>query len=288
MLDEPDGLSPKTEINRRDFLAAAGASVGYALAAGPVMADAIVTDATGLHVQMISLRGVDGAEVPAYVAQPAIKGPFPVILVVQEIFGVHAYIQDICRRFAKLGYLAIAPELYVRQGDPHGITDIPTLFKTIVGNVPDTQVMSDLDVAVDWAGKNGGDLSRLGITGFCWGGRITWLYAAHSQKVRAAVAWYGRLVGDKTTLQPRHPLDMADEIKAPVLGLYGGKDESIPVATVQQMDEALARAGIEHEFHVYPDAPHAFHADYRPSYRADAAQDGWFRAVDWFKRHGVV
>lgn len=287
MLDDRDIQDLKTGINRRVFLAGAGASVGYALAAGPVHADAIITDSQGLDARMVALRGADGAEVPAYMAKPVDKTSCPVIVVVQEIFGVHAYIQDICRRFAKLGYLAVAPELYVRQGDPRAVADIPALIKTIVSHVPDAQVMGDLDAAVDWAGRNGGDLTRLGVTGFCWGGRITWLYTAHSPKVRAAVAWYGRLAGDKTALQPSYPLDVAGDIKAPVLGLYGGKDESIPVATVHQMDEALTKAGIDHQFHIYPDAPHAFHADYRPSYREDAAKDGWARAVEWFKRHGV-
>lgn len=288
MLDDQDSLRPRSEINRRIFLAGAGASVGYALAAGPVQAEAITTDMAGLQARMVDLAGADGVAVPAYMAQPSGSGPHPVIVVVQEIFGVHAYIQDVCRRFAKLGYLAIAPELYVRQGDPRGVTDIPTLFKTIVVNVPDAQVMSDLDAAVEWAGNHDGDLSRLGVTGFCWGGRITWLYAAHSPKVRAAVAWYGRLVGDPTPLQPRYPVDVAARITAPVLGLYGGKDESIPPSAIDRMDRALTEAKVEHEFHVYPDAPHAFHADYRPSYREEAAKDGWARAVQWFQRHGVA
>jgi carboxymethylenebutenolidase len=213
-----------------------------------------------------------------------------VILVIQEIFGVHEYIADTCRRFAKLGYLAIAPELYARQGDPRGYTDIPKLQADIVSKVPDAQVMADLDGALAYAGANGGNVAKAGITGFCWGGRIVWLYAA-TGKVKAGVAWYGRLVGQPSELTPRHPVDVAASLQAPVLGLYGGKDQGIPLDTVDKMKAALANgtpAAKASSFVVYPEAGHAFHADYRPSYVKSAADDGWQRATAWFKANGVV
>jgi carboxymethylenebutenolidase len=225
---------------------------------------------------------------------PEGKKNLPVILVIQEIFGVHAHIADVCRRFAHAGYLAIAPELYARQGDPSTYTDIPKLQADIVSKVPDAQVMGDLDAVVAWAGANGGNAKKLGITGFCWGGRITWLYAAHNKAVKAGVAWYGRLVGTVSPLTPKHPVQLAAELKAPVLGLYGGQDGGIPLTTVNEMKEALAAAGAKgntaaagSEFVVFRDAPHAFHADYRPSYRKEAAQEGWAQALAWFKAKGV-
>ncbi|NCS62178.1 MAG: dienelactone hydrolase family protein, partial [Rhodoferax sp.] len=215
--------------------------------------------------------------------------------VIQEIFGVHEYIADTCRRFAKAGYLAIAPELYARQGDPAKYTEMAKLMTEVVSKVPDAQVMKDLDGAVAWAGAHGGNLKKVGITGFCWGGRITWLYAEQSQHIKAAVAWYGRLVGVASALTPKHPLELAAELKAPVLGLYGGEDRGIPLPTINQMKEALAMAGAKgnaaakaSEFVVYRDAPHAFHADYRPSYRKEAAADGFARALAWFKAHDVA
>jgi carboxymethylenebutenolidase len=201
---------------------------------------------------------------------------------------VHEHIKDVCRRFAKLGYLAIAPELYARQGDVSKITSMSEIMP-IVAKVPDAQVMSDLDAAVAWAEKSGkGAASRLGITGFCWGGRIVWLYAAHSPKLKAGVAWYGRLVGQTNELQTKHPIDVAASLKAPVLGLYGGADQGIPLDTVERMRAALKAAGSKSEIVVYPDAPHGFHADYRPSYRKEPAEDGWKRLQDWFKKHGAV
>ena len=217
---------------------------------------------------------------------------------VQEIFGVHEYIADTARRFARAGYLAIAPDLYARQGDASGYTEMARLMSEVVSKVPDAQVMADLDGAVKWAGANGGNLDKVGITGFCWGGRITWLYAEQSNKVKAGVAWYGRLVGTPSALSPKNPLELAGGLKAPVLGLYGGQDGGIPLTTVNQMKDALAEAGAKpgsgnaaaktSEFVVYPQAPHAFHADYRPGYRKDAAEDGFKRALDWFKTHGVA
>jgi carboxymethylenebutenolidase len=208
--------------------------------------------------------------------------------VISEIFGVHAYIADVARRFAKLGYLALAPDLFVRQGDPSKYQSIAELQKEIISKIPDAQVMGDLDAVVVWAKANGGNVDKLGITGFCWGGRITWLYAAHNPNVKAGVAWYGRLVGDKTALTPKHPIDIAADLKTPVLGLYGAKDSGIPVSTVAQMQEALKKAGNKSEFVVFPDAGHAFHADYRPSYVEADAKEGWRRCVEWFRMHGVV
>ena len=210
------------------------------------------------------------------------------ILVVQEIFGVHEHIKDICRRLAKLGYFAVAPEMYARQGDVSKLTNFQDILK-IVSKVPDTQVMSDLDATVAWAKSTGkADVARLGITGYCWGGRIVWLYSAHNPSVKAGVAWYGRLVGQADELHPKHPVDVAASISAPILGLYGAADQGIPVATVEKMREAMKAAGKTAEIKVYPDTPHAFFADYRPSYRKEQAEDGWKRMLEWFKKNGVA
>ncbi len=288
------GKSGEQGTSRRTALKAAlGAT--YAATAMPIMAQtAIKTSAEGLTAGE-SIIDVAGATVPFYYAAPEGKSKLPVILVVQEIFGVHAYIADTCRRFAKAGYLAIAPDLYARQGDASKYTDISKLLAEVVAKVPDEQVMGDLDAIVQWAGQNGGDLKKVGITGFCWGGRITWLYAEQSKNVKAGVAWYGRLVGAASANNPKHPVDLAATIKAPVLGLYGGQDGGIPLTTVNEMKEALAAAGAKgnkaakaSEFVVYPSAPHAFHADYRPSYRKDAAEDGFKQALAWFKAKGVA
>ncbi len=248
---------------------------------------AIHTDASGLWEGGIVIAAAD-REIPGYRAGPASGGGFPVVLVVQEIFGVNEYIRDVCRRLGKEGYLAIAAELFVRQGEVSGMSDVGEILSRVVSKVPDAQVMADLDAAVDWARKSGGDASRLGITGFCWGGRIAWLYAAHNPGLRAGVAWYGRLAGDPDPRHPRHPVDVAAELKAPVLGLYGGQDQSIPPATVDQMREALRQAERRAEIAVYPEAGHAFHSDYRPSYRQAAAEDGWKRMLAWFRRYGVA
>lgn len=267
----------------------AGFGVGYAAATLPVAAQtAVQTPADGLVAGKVEID-VGGFKLPAFRAAPEGKTGLPVVLVIQEIFGVHEYIADVCRRFARAGYLAIAPELFVRQGDPSQITEVSRLMSEIVSKVPDAQVMGDLDATVKWAGAHGGDLARVGITGFCWGGRITWLYAAHGP-VKAGVAWYGRLVGQASDLTPKHPVDIAAILKAPVLGLYGEKDSGIPLDTVDKMKAALqtgSAAAKASEFVVYPDAPHAFHADYRPSYRKEAAEDGWKRTLAWFKTHGV-
>lgn len=283
------GRSTEVGATRRTALQAA-VGLGYAAAAAPLMAQtAIATSAEGLDAGDVSFT-VGGFKVPAYRAAPAGKTGLPVVLVIQEIFGVHEYIADTCRRFAKAGYLAIAPQLYARQGDAAGYTEIGRLMAEVVSKVPDAQVMADLDGALQWAGANGGDLARAGITGFCWGGRIVWLYAAHGP-VKAGVAWYGRLVGQASELTPKHPVDVAPILKAPVLGLYGEKDSGIPLDTIDKMKMALAdgtAAAKASQFVVYPDAPHAFHADYRASYRKVAAEDGWNRALAWFKAHGVV
>ncbi|MDO8717599.1 MAG: dienelactone hydrolase family protein [Polaromonas sp.] len=288
------GHSTEAGASRRTALKAA-LGVGYAAAALPIMAQtAIKTSADGLKTGETTVE-VNGFKVPVFYAAPAGKTNLPVILVIQEIFGVHEYIADTCRRFARAGYLAIAPELYARQGDPSKYGEMAKLMSEVVSKVPDAQVMADLDGAVKWAGTQGGNTKKVGITGFCWGGRITWLYAEHSKNVKAGVAWYGRLVGTPSALTPKHPLELAATLKAPVLGLYGGQDGGIPVTTINQMKDALAQAGQAgnaaaraSEFVLYPDAPHAFHADYRPSYRKEAAEDGFKRALAWFKAHGVA
>ena len=282
------GRSTEVGATRRTALQAA-LGLGYAAAAAPLMAQtAITTPADGLDAGTVSYE-VNGFKVPAYRAAPAGKTGLPVVLVIQEIFGVHAYIADVCRRFARAGYLAIAPEMYARQGDPTQYSDIAKLMADVVAKVPDAQVMADLDGAVQWAAAHGGDAARVGITGFCWGGRTTWLYAAHGP-VKAGVAWYGRLVGTDTLLTPKHPVELAAILKAPVLGLYGGQDSGIPLDTIDKMKAALASgsaAAKASEFVVYPDAPHAFHADYRPSFRQGPAEDGWKRTLAWFKANGV-
>jgi carboxymethylenebutenolidase len=288
------GQSTEAGASRRTALKAA-LGVGYAASAMPIMAQtAIKTPADGLKTGTTTFE-VNGFKVPVFYAAPAGKTNLPVILVIQEIFGVHEYIADTARRFAKAGYMAVAPEMFARQGDPTKYTETARLMSEVVSKVPDAQVMADLDGAVKWAGANGGNLRKVGITGFCWGGRITWLYAEQSKNVKAGVAWYGRLVGSPSALTPQHPLDLAADLKAPVLGLYGGQDTGIPLTTVNQMKDALAasaakgnKAAAASEFVVYPQAPHAFHADYRPSYRKEAADDGFRRALDWFKSHGVA
>jgi carboxymethylenebutenolidase len=275
------------DLTRREFVVTSLAA-GFALAAQPVGAEAIVTDSTGLDSGEVKIRTSDG-ELPAYRAMPKGRTSLPIVLVVQEIFGVHEHIRDVCRRLAKQGYLAIAPELYARQGDVSKIADIQEIVSKIVSKVPDAQVMADLDAAVAWAKASGeGDSARLGITGFCWGGRIVWLYAAHSSQLKAGVAWYGRLVGTADELHPKNPIDVVDSLHAPVLGLYGGADTGIPLETIDRMKKALASAGKPSEIVVYPDAPHGFHADYRDTYRKEAVEDGWRRLLEWLRKHGVA
>lgn len=284
------GQSTENGATRRTALKAA-LGVGYAASVLPVMAQtAVKTSADGLTVGEVTID-VNGFKMPAYRAAPAGKTGLPVVLVLSEVFGVHEYIADTARRFAKAGYLAIAPELFVRQGDAQSYGEIARLMAEVVSKVPDAQVLGDLDATVKWAAANGGDASKLGITGFCWGGRQVWLYTAHNPAVKAGVAWYGRLVGDATPLNPRHPVDVAARLNGPVLGLYGGADSGIPLDTVDKMKTALAAgnaAAKASTFVIYPEAPHAFHADYRPSFRKEPAEDGWKRALAWFKQHGVA
>jgi len=289
-------LNPST-TNRREFLkmgATVATSLGYVAAAEPVMAQAIKTDFEGIQAGEVTFMSKD-FQMSAYVSRPkkVPKAGLPVIIVISEIFGVHEYIADVTRRFAKLGYLAIAPELFARAGDPSSLGTLAEIMKEIVAKTPDAQVMDDLNATLAWVGKNGGDLKRVGITGFCWGGRITWLASAQIPQIKAGVAWYGRLVGEKTANSPLHPIDLAAQMKAPVLGLYGGADAGISVESINQMKAALAaakdnQAAQAASFEIYPDAPHAFHADYRPSYREAPAKDGWARCAAWFKKQGVV
>lgn len=271
-----------------ELIIPASTASGFTPAVTPLASSAIITDTVGITAGETTIPS-QGDALPAYIAKPADKtGPFAVVLVVQEIFGVHEHIRDVCRRLAKQGYLAIAPELYFRQGDAQQYTDIQQLITGLVSNVPDSQVMADLDHTANWAIKHGGDASRLGITGFCWGGRICWLYAAHNPQLKAAVAWYGKMTGNKTLNNPDHPVDIAKDLAAPVLGLYGAQDDSIPLEQVETMRQALRAANANAEIIVYPDAGHAFYADYRPSYHAESAQDGWQRMLEWFSRYNVI
>jgi carboxymethylenebutenolidase len=286
MSEDLTNFRPKTEFNRREFIVTS-LSAGFALAVQPVSAQTITTDSNGLTAGEIKIPVADG-EIPAYRAMPAKGKSFPVVLVVQEIFGVHEHIKDLCRRFAKAGHMAIAPEMYARQGDVSKLTSINDI-RPIVAKVPDAQVMSDLDAAVAYAKKSGsGNTAKLGITGFCWGGRIVWLYAAHNPDLKAGVAWYGRLVGTASELLPRHPVDVAAQLKAPVLGLYGAKDQGIPQDTVEKMRTAIKAANGKSEIIVYPEAGHGFNADYREGYNKEAAQDGWRRMQEWFKKYGAA
>lgn len=279
-------LVPSSTYGRRGFLVTS-LGAGFALAVQPALAQEVIkTDDQGLVAGEVKIPVADG-ELVAYRAAPAGVSKAPVVLVVSEIFGVHEYIADVCRRLAKQGYLAIAPELFARYGDPRKLSSVPEIFEKVISKVPDAGVMGDLDAAVSWATKNGGDAARLAITGFCWGGRITWLYAAHNPQLKAGVAWYGRLDGLPNDQTPTYPLDVAAKIKAPVLGLYGGADQGIPLVDVDAMREALAKAGSKSLIHVYDGAPHAFHADYRPSYRKEQAVDGWQRLLAWLRSNGV-
>lgn len=263
--------------------------VGYAAAALPLMAQtAIKTSGQGLSEGEVTIN-VNGFQMPAYRAAPEGKTNLPVMLVVSEIFGVHEYIADVTRRFAQAGYLAIAPELFVRQGDPSMYGELAKLMAEVISKVPDQQVMQDLDACVAWAGAHGGNTRHLFINGFCWGGRITWLYAMHNANLKAGAAWYGRLEGEATVFTPSHPIDSVSQIKAPVLGLYGGADPSISLASIDRMKSKLAAyanqgnaAAKKSQFIIYPQAAHAFHADYRSSYQEDAAKDGWIRTLAWF------
>lgn len=292
--DQPENSisSDRRSFMKASAITATSIGVGFVAASEPVMAAAIETDFTGIKAgeQMIP---VGSFQMPAYVSRPEkAKGNLPIVIVVSEIFGVHEYIADVTRRFAKLGYLAIAPEFFTRAGDPNSYGTVAEIQKNIVAATPDAQALNDLQAALVWAGKNGGDSKKVGVTGFCWGGRITWLSATLPQ-VKAGVAWYGRLIGEKTEGNPRHPVDIAADLKAPVLGLYGAADTGISLESIEQMRQALAAASKNPaakacRFEVYPDAPHAFHADYRATYREGPAKDGWEKCVAWFKKNGVA
>ena len=279
------------QITRRAF-AATGLVTGFTLAAGPLRADAIVTDTKGLDAGEVSVPVADGA-IPTYRARPAAGTAPATMLVVQEVFGVHEHIKDICRRYAKLGYYAIAPSLYARQGDPgkYDMTTLQQLFTNIVARVPDAEVMSDLDSTVSFASHEGANTGKLGIVGFCWGGRIVWLYAAHNQKVKAGVAFYGALRSPQpvSPLRPKYPLDLAADINAPVLAFYGGQDKGIKVEDIEGMRAALHDAGKSNfKLELFPDAQHGFFADYRPSYNEKDAKQAWREWLAWMKKNGVA
>ena len=281
-----DSLDSPKQLTRRTFIVGSLAA-GFALAALPVSAQTITTDTKGLVAGEVKIP-VEGGEIPGYRAMPQAGGPFATVLVVHEIFGVHEHIKDICRRLAKSGYFAVAPALFAREGDVARLSDIQQIMK-VVATVPDRQVASDLDATVAWVETTDhADTKRLGIVGFCWGGRQVWLYATHNPNLRAGVAWYGPLRRPKTDLTPEGPLDLVSKINAPVLGLYGGADPNIPMSQIDEMRAALKAAGKPSEIVVYPDTPHGFNADYRPSYRPKQARDGWRRMDAWFKDHGVA
>ena len=253
----------------------------------PIGAQTITTDTKGLTAGEVQIPMADGKMVPAYYARPSRSGKFPTILVVQEIFGVHEHIKDLCRRLAKSGYMAVATEMFARQSDVSKIQNVQEIVDKVVSKVPDSQVMSDLDSTAAWAAKNGGSADRLAITGFCWGGRIVWLYAAHNPRLITGAAWYGRLEGDKNALTPQNPLDYAALLKAPVIGFYGGKDTGIPKESIERMRAVLSVVDTSSLIIVYPDAHHGFNADYRPSYNKDDAEDAWQKMLTWFKKAGV-
>ncbi len=285
---EIDALVPETKLNRRGFIVTS-LGAGFAASVLPVSAQTITTSADGLIAGEVKVPTKD-SDMVAYRAMPATGSNFPTVLVVQEIFGVHEHIKDLCRRFAKMGYFAISGELYARQGDVSKITDIPKIVSEVVSKVPDAQVMSDLDACVAFAKASGkANADKLAVTGFCWGGRIVWLYTAHNPAVKAGVAWYGPLNGATNALKPKNPVDLAAQINAPVLGLYGGADGGIPIAAVEEMRAALKVAGkTKSEIIVFPDTPHGFNADYRPTYRKAQADDGWAKMTAWFKANGVA
>jgi carboxymethylenebutenolidase len=259
---------------------------GFTLAIQRVEAQTIVTDAKGLDVGETKIPTTDG-DLPAYYARPESGTKFPIVIVNEEIFGVHEHIKDLCRRLAKAGYLAVATEYYARIGDLSKMTDIPEILSKVISKAPDAQYLSDADSTITWAGKNKGDLDRVAVTGFCRGGRQTWLIAAANPRVKAAVAWYGPVLNPTSGIQPKTVTDLADQLKCPLLGLYGGQDQSIKVDDVRAAEAKAKAAGKTVEIVIYPDAPHGFNADYRPSYRKDAAEDGWKRMLAWFKSHGA-
>lgn len=272
-------------LARRGFVMSSLIS-GFTLATTRVEAQAIHTSATGLVAGEVQIPVSDG-HLPGYAARPEGAGPFPTILVIEEIFGVHEYIKDVCRRLAHAGYLAVAPELYARIADLSKMTDSAQIFRDVISKAPDSTLLADLDATASWAAANHGDASRLGVMGFCRGGRDSWLYAEHNPRLKAAVAWYGPVASERTPIQPQAPIDLAAELKCPLLGLYGGQDTSIRAEDVHAAEAKAKAAGKTVEIVYYPDAPHGFHADYRPSYRKADAEDGWARALAWFRRYGV-
>ena len=284
-MDDTEGLT-RFPIARRGMIMSSLIS-GFTLAVTPVEAQMIHTDTFGINGGEVKIPVADG-EMPAYAAKPDGAGPFPIILVNEEIFGVHEHIKDLCRRLAKAGYLAVAPEIYAREGDLSKMTDVNQIVSQVISKTPDAQMLTDLDSAVSWASTNGGDITRLGVTGFCRGGRNTWLYDAHNPQVKAAVAWYGPIKNPTSDIQPKTAFDVAAGINAPLLGLYGGQDTSINVNDVEAAAEKARQAGKTVEIHVYADAPHGFNADYRPSYKKADAEDGWSRMLSWFKKYGVA
>jgi carboxymethylenebutenolidase len=280
-------LTPRTDFSRRGFVVTSLAT-GFALAVRPVSAQTITTDANGLVAGEVKIPVEDG-EIPAYRAMPAEGGPFATVVVIQEIFGVHEHIKDICRRLAKTGYFAVAPALYARQGDVSTMTDIQEILQKVVSKVPDAEVASDVDATVAWAHKQKqANTRKLAVTGFCWGGRQTWLYAIHNPHLKAAVAWYGPVAGNTDPLHPKRVLDLVPDLKVPVLGLYGAADQGIAVADVEKLRDEAKQLHKKVEIVIYPDTPHGFNADYRPSYRAEQAKDGWQRMLAWFKSHGAA
>jgi carboxymethylenebutenolidase len=292
-IDIVNTFADAPSLDRREFLVTSIFAAGtFAAAVMPISAQTkITTDDKGMIAGEVKIP-VSGGQIPAYRAMPDKGKKFPVVMVVHEIFGVHEWIQDICRRFAKLGYLAVAPALYARQGDVKELKDPRELNREIYSKIPDAQSMSDLDATLDWAGKNGGNAKRAAITGFCWGGRIVWLYAAHNPKVKAGAAWYGRVVPTTNSpinqAQPTTPIDHVKELKVPVIGFYGGQDKGITLDGVQRMQDALKKAGSKSEIIVYPNADHGFHADYRASYNKEASQDAWAKLLAWFKKYGTA
>jgi len=285
-LEGLDGLV-KEPFSRRGFVMT-GLISGFTLATTVVHAQVIKTDTTGIEAGEVQIPTADG-NLPGYRAMPAGNGPFPIILVIEEIFGVHEYIKDTCRRLAKLGYCAVAPELYARLGDLSKMTDAQVIIRDVISKAPDATVMSDLDATAKWAAASSkGDAAKLGVTGFCRGGRAVWLYSAHNPAVKASVAWYGPLGGNRSEIQPKTAADVVGDLKSPVLGLYGAADTGIPVPDVEKQRDAAKAAGKTVEIVIFPDTPHGFHADYRPSYRKQQADDGWARMQAWFKSYGVA
>ncbi len=260
---------------------------GFTLATERVEAQIVHTDATGLVTGEMQVPVADG-QLPGYFARPQGAGPFPTVIVIEEIFGIHEYIKDTCRRLAKLGYLAATVELYARLGDLSKMTDAGAIVRDVISKAPDATVLSDLDSLADWTAANGGDPNRMGVTGFCRGGRAVWMFDAHSSRLKAAVAWYGPIMGTPSAIQPQNVIDIANHLRCPLLGLYGAKDPGINPDDVKAAEAKAKAAGATVDIVIYPDAGHGFHADYRPTYVRDAAVDGWDRMLAWFRKYGVA